>query len=111
MLNVLSGLEYKDSHSVTQVEGVSALYQASNANGEDFCAIVVASTTMSNQEFAQRIEQMQRDQIDGDSADSLDLRLNIVGTREYGLDSASTKSMDSSDPLHLCCAIGAVDAS
>ncbi|MFU0542203.1 ATP-dependent zinc metalloprotease FtsH [Gardnerella pickettii] len=104
MLNVLSGLEYKDSHSVTQVEGVSALYQASNANGEDFCAIVVASTTMSNQEFAQRIEQMQRDQIDGDSADSLDLRLNIVGTREYGLDSASTKSMDSSDPLHLSAA-------
>ncbi|MDK7785198.1 ATP-dependent zinc metalloprotease FtsH [Bifidobacterium sp. UMB6791A] len=104
MLNVLSGLEYKDSHSVTQVEGVSALYQASNANGEDFCAIVVASTTMSNQEFAQRIEQMQRDQIDGDSADSLDLRLNIVGTREYGLDSASTKSMDSSNPLHLSAA-------
>lgn len=107
MLNVLSGLEYKDSHSVTQVEGVSALYQASNANGEDFCAIVVASTTMSNQEFAQRIEQMQRDQIDGDSADSassLDLRLNVVGTREYGLDSASTKSMDSSNPLHLSAA-------
>ena len=107
MLNVLSGLEYKDSHSVTQVEGVSALYQASNANGEDFCAVVVASTTMSNQEFAQRIEQMQRDQIDGDSADSassLDLRLNIVGTREYGLDSASTKSMDSSNPLHLSAA-------
>lgn len=107
MLNVLSGLEYKDSHSVTQVEGVSALYQASNANGEDFCAVVVASTTMSNQEFAQRIEQMQRDQIDGDSADSassLDLRLNVVGTREYGLDSASTKSMDSSNPLHLSAA-------
>lgn len=107
MLNVLSGLEHKDSHSVTQVEGVSALYQASNANGEDFCAIVVASTTMSNQEFAQRIEQMQRDQIDGDSADSassLDLRLNVVGTREYGLDSASTKSMDSSNPLHLSAA-------
>lgn len=110
MLNVLSGLEYKDSHSVTQVEGVSALYQASNANGEDFCAVVVASTTMSNQEFAQRIEQMQRDQIDGDSGDSadsassLDLRLNIVGTREYGLDSASTKSMDSSNPLHLSAA-------
>lgn len=110
MLNVLSELEHKDSHSVTQVEGVSALYQASNANGEDFCAIVVASTTMSNQEFAQRIEQMQRDQIDGDSADSadsassLDLRLNVVGTREYGLDSASTKSMDSSNPLHLSAA-------
>ena len=110
MLNVLSGLEYKDSHSVTQVEGVSALYQASNANGEDFCAVVVASTTMSNQEFAQRIEQMQRDQIDGDSGDSadsassLDLRLNVVGTREYGLDSASTKSMDSSNPLHLSAA-------
>ena len=104
MLNVLSGLEYKDSHSVTQVEGVSALYQASNANGEDFCAVVVASTTMSNQEFAQRIEQMQRDQIDGDSASSLDLRLNVVGTREYGLDSASTKSMDSSNPLHLSAA-------
>lgn len=110
MLNVLSGLEYKDSHSVTQVEGVSALYQASNANGEDFCAVVVASTTMSNQEFAQRIEQMQRYQIDGDSGDSadsassLDLRLNVVGTREYGLDSASTKSMDSSNPLHLSAA-------
>ncbi|PKZ53149.1 AAA family ATPase [Gardnerella pickettii] len=107
MLNVLSGLEYKDSHSVTQVEGVSALYQASNANGEDFCAVVVASTTMSNQEFAQRIEQMQRDQIDGDSGDSansLDLRLNVVGTREYGLDSASTKSMDSSNPLRLSAA-------
>ncbi|EPI58830.1 ATP-dependent metallopeptidase HflB [Gardnerella vaginalis JCP8070] len=107
MLNVLSGIEHKDLHSVTQVEGVSALYQASNANGEDFCAVVVASTTMSNQEFAQRIEQMQRDQIDGDSADSassLDLRLNIVGTREYGLDSASTKSMDSSNPLHLSAA-------
>lgn len=110
MLNVLSGLEHKDSHSVTQVEGVSALYQASNANGEDFCAVVVASTTMSNQEFAQRIEQMQRDQIDGDSGDSvdsassLDLRLNVVGTREYGLDSASTKSMDSSNPLHLSAA-------
>lgn len=110
MLNVLSGLEYKDSHSVTQVEGVSALYQASNANGEDFCAVVVASTTMSNQEFAQRIEQMQRYQIDGDSGDSadsassLDLRLNIVGTREYGLDSASTKSMDSSNPLRLSAA-------
>lgn len=110
MLNVLSGLEHKDSHSVTQVEGVSALYQASNANGEDFCAVVVASTTMSNQEFAQRIEQMQRYQIDGDSGDSadsassLDLRLNIVGTREYGLDSASTKSMDSSNPLRLSAA-------
>ncbi|EPI51747.1 ATP-dependent metallopeptidase HflB [Gardnerella pickettii JCP8017A] len=101
MLNVLSGLEYKDSHSVTQVEGVSALYQASNANGEDFCAIVVASTTMSNQEFAQRIEQMQRDQ---NSVNSLDLRLNVVGTREYGLDSASTKSVDSSNPLHLSAA-------
>lgn len=107
MLNVLSGLEHKDSHSVTQVEGVSALYQASNANGEDFCAVVVASTTMSNQEFAQRIEQMQRDQNSGNSADSassLDLRLNVVGTREYGLDSASTKSMDSSNPLHLSAA-------
>ena len=104
MLNVLSGLEHKDSHSVTQVEGVSALYQASNANGEDFCAIVVASTTMSNQEFAQRIEQMQRDQNFADSANSLDLRLNVVGTREYGLDSASTKSMDSSNPLHLSAA-------
>lgn len=110
MLNVLSELEHKDSHSVTQVEGVSALYQASNANGEDFCAVVVASTTMSNQEFAQRIEQMQRNQIDGDSGDSadsassLDLRLNVVGTREYGLDSASTKSMDSSNPLHLSAA-------
>lgn len=105
MLDVITSLEQSKEPISTQLDGVSALYQVSSDKGEEYSAIIVVSSTMVEDDLALKIKEMQISQ-------EQNLRLRILGTRQYGSDSSNTKTMDS-DRLWFtakCCTIGAMDA-
>ena len=80
MLDVITSLEQSKEPISTQLDGVSALYQVSSDKGEEYSAIIVVSSTMVEDDLALKIKEM---------------RLRILGTRQYGSDSSNTKTMDS----------------
>lgn len=88
MLDVITSLEQSKEPISTQLDGVSALYQVSSDKGEEYSAIIVVSSTMVEDDLALKIEEMQISQ-------EQNLRLRILGTRQYGSDSSNTKTMDS----------------
>ena len=88
MLDVITSLEQSKEPISTQLDGVSALYQVSSDKGEEYSAIIVVSSTMVEDDLALKIKEMQISQ-------EQNLRLRILGTRQYGSDSSNTKTMDS----------------
>ena len=88
MLDVITSLEQSKEPISTQLDGVSALYQVSSDRGEEYSAIIVVSSTMVEDDLARKIKEMQISQ-------EQNLRLRILGTRQYGSDSSNTKTMDS----------------
>ena len=88
MLDVITSLEQSKEPLSTQLDGVSALYQVSSDRGEEYSAIIVVSSTMVEDDLARKIKEMQISQ-------EQNLRLRILGTRQYGSDSSNTKTMDS----------------
>ncbi len=88
MLDVITSLEQSKEPISTQLDGVSALYQVSSDKGEEYSAIIVVSSTMVEDALALKIKEMQISQ-------EQNLRLRILGTRQYGSDSSNTKTMDS----------------
>lgn len=88
MLDVITRLEQSKEPISTQLDGVSALYQVSSDKGEEYSAIIVVSSTMVEDDLALKIKEMQISQ-------EQNLRLRILGTRQYGSDSSNTKTMDS----------------
>ncbi|RIY22625.1 dihydroneopterin aldolase [Gardnerella vaginalis] len=88
MLDVITSLEQSKEPLSTQLDGVSALYQVSSDRGEEYSAIIVVSSTMVEDDLARKIKEMQVSQ-------EQNLRLRILGTRQYGSDSSNTKTMDS----------------
>lgn len=88
MLDVITSLEQSKEPISTQLDGVSALYQVSSDRGEEYSAIIVVSSTMVEDDLARKIKEMQISQ-------EQNLRLRILGTRQYGFDSSNTKTMDS----------------
>lgn len=88
MLDVITSLEQSKEPISTQLDGVSALYQVSSDKGEEYSAIIVVSSTMVEDDLARKIKEMQISQ-------EQNLRLRILGTRQYGSDSSNTKTMDS----------------
>lgn len=88
MLDVITSLEQSKEPLSTQLDGVSALYQVSSNRGEEYSAIIVVSSTMVEDDLARKIKEMQISQ-------EQNLRLRILGTRQYGSDSSNTKTMDS----------------
>lgn len=88
MLDVITSLEQSKEPISTQLDGVSALYQVSSDKGEEYSAIIVVSSTMIEDDLALKIKEMQISQ-------EQNLRLRILGTRQYGSDSSNTKTMDS----------------
>lgn len=88
MLDIITSLEQSKEPISTQLDGVSALYQVSSDKGEEYSAIIVVSSTMVEDDLALKIKEMQISQ-------EQNLRLRILGTRQYGSDSSNTKTMDS----------------
>lgn len=88
MLDVITSLEQSKEPISTQLDGVSALYQVSSDKGEEYSAIIVVSSTMVEDDLALKIKEMQISQ-------EQNLRLRILGMRQYGSDSSNTKTMDS----------------
>lgn len=88
MLDVITSLEQSKEPISTQLDGVSALYQVSSDKGEEYSAIIVVSSTMVEDDLALKIKEMQISQ-------EQNLRLRILGARQYGSDSSNTKTMDS----------------
>lgn len=88
MLDVITSLEQSKEPISTQLDGVSALYQVSSDKSEEYSAIIVVSSTMVEDDLALKIKEMQISQ-------EQNLRLRILGTRQYGSDSSNTKTMDS----------------
>ncbi|RFT25225.1 dihydroneopterin aldolase, partial [Gardnerella vaginalis] len=83
MLDIITSLEQSKEPISTQLDGVSALYQVSSDKGEEYSAIIVVSSTMVEDDLALKIKEMQISQ-------EQNLRLRILGTRQYGSDSSNT---------------------